>query len=127
MGLLDSGGIGALLGGMGASPVLRSLLATLPPESALTPMLQSFDTRLTPDEEVAFQAWKQQYAPNDSGEDYDLRGAFKAGLKPSPESGHWPDTFKKPNHPTFSEESIYAPFGKPGKWSGDQFLPWKAK
>jgi hypothetical protein len=27
---------------------------------------------------------------------------------PSAENGHWPDTFKKPNHPTFSVESQYA-------------------
>src|SRR4051794_38573211 len=32
-----------------------------------------YDTALSPDEERAFQAWKQQYAPRDSGEDYDLR------------------------------------------------------
>ncbi len=83
----------------------------------------SFDTALTPQEEVRFQAWKQRYAPKDSGEDYDLRGAFKANLKPDPQTGHWPDTFKKPNHPTFSNESKYAQFGTPGRWEGETYIP----
>lgn len=37
--------------------------------------------------------------------DYDLAGAFMAGVES--EGGHLPDTFKKPNHPTFSDGSIY--------------------
>jgi hypothetical protein len=80
-----------------------------------------YDTPLTPLEEVQFGVWKQQYAPNDSGEDYDLRGAFKAGFRPD-EGGHWPDTFKKPNHPTFSNESQYAQYGAPGKWDQDRYV-----
>lgn len=88
----------------------------------------SFNTRLSPAQEQAFLKWKAQHAPKDSGADYDLRGAFKAGLKPAgPEAGadegHWPDTFKKPNHPTFSNESRYAPYGKPGKWEDNKFIP----
>lgn len=84
-----------------------------------------FDTKLTPQEEKKFQQWKSIYAPHDSGEDYDLRGAYKAGLKPDPESGHWPDTFKKPNHPTFSDQSIYAEDApeKAGHWNGETYMP----
>ena len=84
----------------------------------------SFDTVLSPEDEQKFQTWKQRYAPNDSGEDYDLRGAFKAGLTPGSD-GHWPDTFKKPNHPTFSNESIYADAApdRAGHWEGKQFVP----
>lgn len=84
----------------------------------------AFDTPLAANEEQAFQAWKAQYAPRDSGADYDLRGAFKAGLQPGA-NGHWPDTFKKPNHPTFSNESIYAQ-DRPdlaGHWQGDAYVP----
>lgn len=87
--------------------------------------MSSYDTRLTPQEERMFQVWKAQYAPRDSGADYDLRGAFKSGLKPSPENGHWPDTYKKPNHPTFSVESVYAkdvPW-KAGAWDDDTYVP----
>lgn len=65
-----------------------------------------YNTPLTAKEVIEFDKWKAKYAPKDSGKDYDLRGAFKAGLKPT--NGHWPDTFKKPNHPTFSRESVYA-------------------
>jgi hypothetical protein len=84
---------------------------------------QSFDTPLSGDQEAAFQGWKRKFAPNDSGEDYDLRGAFKAGVTSDPATGHWPDTFKKPNHPTFSDESQYAGSGAPGSWKGGKFSP----
>jgi hypothetical protein len=83
-----------------------------------------FETPLTSQEEKDFKKWKAKYAPEDSGEDYDLRGAFKAGLTPDSKTGHWPDTFKKPNHPTFSVESIYAPLlpQLAGSWQGDQYI-----
>jgi hypothetical protein len=82
-------------------------------------------TMTDPKDEKAFQAWKKKFAhPQDDGEDYDLRGAWKAGLKPG-DDGHWPDTFKRPNHPTFSNESKYADNegAKPGRWDGDTFIP----
>jgi len=69
---------------------------------------KQYETNLSPEEETKFQDWKQKFAPNDSGADYDLRGAYKAGLEPDATTGHWPDTFKKPNHPTFSDQSMYA-------------------
>src|SRR5215471_8001297 len=81
-----------------------------------------FDTILNPQEERGFQDWKSHNAPGDSGEDYDLRGAFKSGVRPDSLSGHFPDTFKKPNHPTFSDESQYAQYGRPGHWEGDKFI-----
>lgn len=81
-----------------------------------------FNTKLSSEDETKFQAWKQTYAPKDSGDDYDLRGAYKAGLTPA-DNGHWPDTYKKPNHPTFSDQSIYAGYGNPGKWEGDKYIP----
>jgi hypothetical protein len=83
-----------------------------------------YETTLSEAEETMFKKWKKKYAPNDSGADYDLRGAFKSGLKPDPETGHWPDTFKKPNHPTFSVESIYAKDrpGLAGRWEGETYI-----
>lgn len=87
--------------------------------------MADYETKLTPEEESGFQAWKSTNAPNDSGADYDLRGAFKAGISPA-ENGHWPDTFKKPDHPTFSDESQYAvgaDAAKAGHWDGDTFIP----
>lgn len=84
-----------------------------------------YETHLTPDQEIKFQDWKSKMAPKDSGHDYDLRGAFLNNVSPDKESGHWPDTFKKPNHPTFSDQSMYAG-ERPdlaGKWAGDKYLP----
>lgn len=84
-----------------------------------------YDTALTDEQESKFQDWKSKMAPNDSGEDYDLRGAFLNNAKPHPETGHWPDTFKKPNHPTFSDQSMYAG-ERPdlaGRWQGEVYIP----
>jgi hypothetical protein len=86
-----------------------------------------FDTSLTPEQEQQFRNWKSVYAPNDSGEDYDLRGAWMSGLK-SAANGHWSDQYKKPNEPTFSNESQYAPMARElaGRWDGanhDQYVP----
>lgn len=88
--------------------------------------MDKFDTKLSPEEERRFQRWKAVNAPEDSGEDYDLRGAFQAAVRPDAR-GHWPDTFKKPNHPTFSVESKYAKYGKPGHWEGETFVPAESK
>lgn len=87
--------------------------------------VQPFETPLTPQEEGQFQEWKGVHAPNDSGEDYDFRGAFKAGATPDPATNHWVDTFKKPNHPTFSDQSQYAKDAPDmaGSWDGDEYHP----
>ena len=90
-----------------------------------------FDTPLSPPDEAAFQQWFAQNKqagnihPQDMGQDYDMRRAFKAGIQPGADK-HWPDTFKKPNHPTFSDESIYSSLvgTKPGHWEGDNFTPF---
>jgi flagellum-specific peptidoglycan hydrolase FlgJ len=81
------------------------------------------DTRLNPSDEMAYQRWKQYFAPQDSGEDYDLRGAFLAGVTPDTQTGHWPDTYKKPNHPTFSDQSKFAKRypERAGHWNGDTY------
>jgi hypothetical protein len=97
-------------------------------ERAKRPLLargRSYDTPLSPAEEADFQEWKKKYAPRDSGADYDLRGAFRAGLTPDGKTGHWEDTFKKPNHPTFSNQSQYADDepAKAGAWDGEKYIP----
>ncbi len=85
----------------------------------------AYDTKLSKEDEEKFSSWKKTYAPKDSGEDYDLRGAYKSGLKPDKKTGHWPDTYKKPNHPTFSNQSIYAKDApdKAGSWKGETYIP----
>lgn len=84
-----------------------------------------YNTKLTPEQETSFQTWKQKNAPNDSGADYDLRGAFQAGLSRLSPDEHLPDTYKKPNHPTFSDQSMYAKYApdKAGTWDGDRYIP----
>ena len=48
--------------------------------------------------------------------DYDYAGAKRAGVKPDVR-GHMPDTYKLPNHMTFSDDSIYSqPGHEGGKW-----------
>ena len=86
---------------------------------------KQFETKLSADDEAKFQQWKAKYAPKDSGYDYDLRGAYLDGLTPNPETGHWPDKFKKPNHPTFSNESMYAKDmpERAGSWQGETYIP----
>lgn len=67
-----------------------------------------FSTPLTQDEEVKYNDWARGMGkdPALEEEDYDLPGAWKAGAAQG-DNGHLPDTFKKPNHPTFSEDSQY--------------------
>ena len=87
--------------------------------------VDQYTTQLTPDEQAGYQSWKQQYAPRDSGYDYDLQGAYKAGFTPDPATNHFDDRFKKPNHPTFSIYSQYAK-DRPdlaGTWEGKQYIP----
>lgn len=104
-------------------------------------MSGEFETYLNPNEEIAFMNWFQNAKragvvySEDSGQDYDFRGYWKdmvageKGLGIHSAETHFPDTYKKPNHPTFSTDSIYAQ-GEyaqyaqyAGTWSGDTFNP----
>jgi hypothetical protein len=73
-----------------------------------------YNTQLTPEQEAQFMAafgnrQRDLY-------DYDLRGAWLSGAAKA-KNGHLPDTYKKPNHPTFSAESKYSsPDAPGGKW-----------
>lgn len=90
----------------------------------------SFDTQLDPTQEQAFQTWRgQNVNPQDPGSDYDFRGAFLANMAPDPQNGHWRDTYKKPNEPTFSDQSVYAKDepGLVGHWNADQYVGPQSK
>lgn len=65
-----------------------------------------YNTQLTPDEENQFQGWAKTNPRLSNSYDYDARGFWKAGAGQS-ENGHGSDQFKKPNHPTFSDQSQY--------------------
>lgn len=70
-----------------------------------------FNTVLAPDEEEKYQAWATENHREKDVYDYDLRGAWKelqSGTMSEDERGHLGDKYKKPNHPTFSDQSIYS-------------------
>lgn len=89
-----------------------------------------FNTQLTPAQEAEFRRWAARL-PRDlqNTADYDLRGAWKADSHAAA-NGHLPDTWKKPNHPTFSKESIYSgQNGTGGQWSdagNDKWVYWSS-
>lgn len=95
-----TGGVGGVLGAVPPSG------SALPPQ---TPdMTNQYNTPLNPQETQQYAAWLQSKGinPNTAAFDYDMQGAFKAGVLQSG-NGHFPDTFKKPNHTTFSDQSQY--------------------
>ena len=82
-------------------------------------MSGQYNTQLSPDEESAYQAWAKGQGREKDVFNYDLRGAWKelqSGTMGEDERGHLGDKYKKPNHPTFSTESIYN--GKDGYQGG---------
>jgi hypothetical protein len=90
-------------------------------------LTDSYNTPLTPDEEAAFASWAKAGGKDPEREryDYDLQGYFKKNPGPMSE-GHLTDEFKKPNHPTFSNESIYhgVDGNEGGVWGqkGDKYI-----
>ena len=90
-----------------------------------------YNTPLPAEAEAKYQKWATDNNRTGDAYDYDMRGAWAKGLT-GDGRGHFPDTFKKPNHPTFSDQSQYhgtdGMFG--GRWSQadgkDQFEPGPA-
>lgn len=82
-------------------------------------MSQGYDTKLSPAAEARFQTWLRTLPRRlQETSDYDMRGAFSANAREAA-NGHLPDTYKKPNHVTYSNESIYSrsPGAPPaGRW-----------
>ena len=79
-----------------------------------------YNTILSPEDEAAFLQWAKANNKLNDLYDYDLRGFWKAGSQRAA-NGHGSDLFKKPNHPTFSDQSQYADPDKlpGGKWAND--------
>lgn len=74
------------------------------------------DTRLSPQDERKFQEWAGRAGRLRDLMDYDMRGAWQSNAGQAG-NGHYPDTYKKPNHPTFSRESQYStPDQTGGEW-----------
>lgn len=72
-----------------------------------------YNTVLTPEQEQQFQAWAIDESKRQGRNvlldlyDYDLRGLWNSGGGFGGENGHAGDIYKKPNHPTFSNQSMY--------------------
>jgi len=93
-----------------------------------------YNTPLKPEQQAQYQQWvskiavKRGFDPTEMARDYDMQGYFlKYGGKESDQAnGHFTDEFKKPNHPTFSNESQYS--GKDGyaggKWADNGDGSW---
>ena len=70
-----------------------------------------YNTKLSAEEEKEFQKWAKEQGRERDLFDYDLRGAWKemqSGAMQEDDRGHLGDKYKKPNHPTFSNQSIYS-------------------
>jgi hypothetical protein len=91
----------------------------------LADMTDSYNTPLTPEEEQQFQKWAQTHNKLKDAYDYDIRGFWKNGETLN-ERGHGPDTYKKPNHPTFSDQSQYHGVDghTGGSWTGSDEKGW---
>jgi hypothetical protein len=80
-----------------------------------------YNTPLSPEERGAYKDWAKQGGKNPDLEekDYDLPGYFKSGGKLGGKDEHLTDQFKKPNHPTFSDQSQYHGTGgeEGGTWT----------
>ena len=99
--------------------------------------ISSSVTFLDPKEEKDFKKWFELRAkltgtnpnPDEPLHFYDARGYWsqmkRQGIPPTV-TGHLPDTYKIPGHPTFSDESIYYKPGiKAGKWVKGEYKELK--
>lgn len=71
----------------------------------------NYNTKLDSKEEQEYQIWRNNLPENlQEEEDYDLRGLWKENKDQGllDDNSHFPDKYKKPNHITFSKESIYS-------------------
>ena len=90
----------------------------------------SYNPTLAADDK-AFQEWYKlntiegkNNIPYSENLDYDYYSYYKNGDYKDYQGGHFPDIYKRPNHKTFSIESIYStPENTGGSWQGDTFIP----
>lgn len=97
---LDAGGI--IPDGMSAFQPTQQPTQQAPSASPL-------GTKLNKDQQKKYDVWKTQLPKALQYEgDYDLKGLWLSNPNVKPSSNlHFPDTYKLPNHPTFSNESKY--------------------
>lgn len=72
-----------------------------------------YNTPLTPDERKGLYSFLMDLSMRDGRNafndlnNYDMAGAYQVGRNEQGGNGHFTDAYKKPNHPTFSDESQY--------------------
>lgn len=91
-------------------------------ETALLPVTP---TTLKPEIENLYKGWVLTHNIPESN-DYDMRGYFldlllgnkdaKAGINPADMQMHFTDKWKLPNHPKFSNESVYSRSNQDPRW-----------
>lgn len=98
--------------------------------------MDEFTTLLDSGQEAKFQNWYSNLAssrgwssnPDDEEHQYDYRGFWQkypqqAQLAAIDSTAHFTDEFKKPGHPTFSNESKYSRLNtRGGQWIGEKFV-----
>lgn len=72
-------------------------------------LTNQYNTPLTPEEQSVFDLWAKAQPRDVQNDkyDYDIQGWQKANPGVNLNNGHLTDKFKKPNHPTFSDQSQY--------------------
>lgn len=71
-------------------------------------LASGYNTPLNAQQQVAYTKWRANLPQNlQNTSDYDLQGAFLGNAEQSAR-GHLTDTWKKPNHMTFSDGSEYS-------------------
>lgn len=83
-------------------------------------------------QKIKYDAWIKQVNPKYVSNDYDLEKAYEElpfetmeAWRKNPKNNHLPDVYKKPNHSTFSNESIYYDGQTPalgGYWKEDNYI-----
>jgi len=81
--------------------------------------------------DTKFQDWYkantlegQNKVPYSDSLDYDYYSYYKNGDLKGSISNHFTDMYKRPNHPTFSNESLYSiPENPGGMWKGNTYIP----
>ena len=105
------------------NPLLEAILGAAPAPLERPDLSRQFNTLLGPEELARYHDWVRSESAvqgRDLGRDvadYDLQGFWRDRQSFGDEArGHGPDTYKKPNHPTFSAGSKYAEGRGAGQW-----------
>lgn len=116
-GVIDAADLALFRRKFGAQGFAKGGFAVADPED----MTDNYNTPLSPAQEKRFKVWQKANPRLGNTYDYDARGFWLHGA-PTASNGHGDDRWKKPNHPTFSDQSDYtAPPTPGGHWDGADY------